>query len=236
MTCPVTVRLGVYALGAADEAECLLVESHLAACQSCRAELERMQPLPALLARVPASLIRADSPTASRLGRERAAEAIRVRRTRAGKPSAPMARARPVHMRGIAAVAATAALGAAAGFWFAQPGANQNPAKVAPATVTLSGANPVTHVRVRVMLSATSWGTSIRLQASGLPLNQTCRLIVRSRSGATEIAGTWQAWAGGPMTIPASAGWRPADIASLQVATASRNLVTVTRPVTGVQQ
>jgi hypothetical protein len=227
MTCPVNVRLGVYALGAADEAECLLVESHLAACQSCRAELQRLQPLPALLARVPASLIRADSPAATRLGREPAAQAIRVRRTRAEKPSAPMARARPGRWRGIAAVAAAAALGVAGGFWFAQPGASQPPAKVAPAAVTLSGANPVTHVRVSVTLSATSWGTSIRLQASGLPLNQTCRLIVRSRSGGTEIAGTWQAWAGGPMTIPASAGWRPADIASFQLATASRNLVTV---------
>ncbi len=227
MTCPVNVRLGVYALGAADEAECLLVESHLAACQSCRAELQRLQPLPALLARVPASLIRADSPAATRLGREPAAQAIRVRRTRAEKPSAPMARARPGRWRGIAAVAAAAALGVAGGFWFAQPGASQPPAKVAPAAVTLSGANPVTHVRVSVTLSATSWGTSIRLQASGLPLNQTCRLIVRSRSGGTEIAGTWQAWAGGPMTIPASTGWRPADIASFQLATASRNLVTV---------
>jgi hypothetical protein len=227
MTCPVTERLGVYALGAADEAECLLVESHLAACQSCRAELERLQPLPALLARVPASLIGTDSPT-SRFGRERAAQASRVRRTRTGKPSAPTARGWPVRWRGLAAVAAAAALGVSGGFWFAQPGVSRPTAKVAPATVTLSGANPVTHVRVSVMLSATSWGTSIRLRASGLPLNQTCRLIVRSRSGATEIAGTWQAWAGGPMTIPASAAWRPADIASLQLATASRNLVTVT--------
>jgi len=139
-----------------------------------------------------------------------------------------MTRVRAGRWRGIAAVAAAAALGAAGGFWFAQPEASQPAAKVAPGTVTLSGANPVTHVRVSVMLSATSWGTSIRLQASGLPLNQTCRLIVRSRSGETEIAGTWQAWAGGPVTIPASAAWRPADIASLQLATASRNLVSVT--------
>jgi len=228
MTCPVTVRLGVYALGAADEAECLLIESHLPACQSCRAELERLQPLPALLARVPASLIRADSPAASRRGPERVAQAFRARRTRAGKPPAAMDRARPVRWRGIAAVAAAAAVGAAGGFWFAQPGANQPTAKVAPATVTLSGANPVTHVRVSVRLSATSWGTSIRLEAAGLPLNQTCWLIVRSRSGGSEIAGTWQAWARRPMTIPASAAWRLADIASLQVTTASRNLVTVT--------
>ena len=37
MTCPVTVRLGVYALGAADAAERMLVESHLVTCRACRA-------------------------------------------------------------------------------------------------------------------------------------------------------------------------------------------------------
>jgi anti-sigma factor RsiW len=46
MTCPVTVRLGVYALGAADAAERVLVESHLSTCQECRAELARLAPLP----------------------------------------------------------------------------------------------------------------------------------------------------------------------------------------------
>ena len=94
--------------------------------------------------------------------------------------------------------------------------------------ITLSGANPATHVRVTVALTGTSWGTSIRLLAWGLPLNQPCRLIVRSRTGGTEVTGVWDAWSAGPVSIPASAAWRPADISSLQVATTSRNLVTVT--------
>ena len=55
-----------------------------------------------------------------------------------------------------------------------------------------------------------------------------CRLIVRSRAGATEITGVWDAWRTGPVTVPASAGWLPSDIASLQVATTTRNLVTIT--------
>ena len=63
---------------------------------------------------------------------------------------------------------------------------------------------------------------------NGLPLNVPCRLIVRSRAGATEITGVWDAWRTGPVTVPASAGWLPSDIASLQVATTTRNLVTIT--------
>jgi hypothetical protein len=119
-------------------------------------------------------------------------------------------------------------LGAAGGLWLAQPGASQKAANSPPAAITLAGANPVTHVHVTVTLTATSWGTSIRLLARGLPLNQPCRLIVRSRTGGTEVTGAWDAWRAGPISVPASAAWRPADIATLQVATPSRNLLTLT--------
>jgi hypothetical protein len=105
---------------------------------------------------------------------------------------------------------------------------------VAAPAITVSGANPATHVRATVSLTGTSWGTSIQLVASGLPLNVPCRLIVHSRSGGTEVTGVWDAWSEGSVTIPASAGWRPGDIASLQVATAAKTLVTISvgRPAT----
>jgi hypothetical protein len=225
MTCPITVRLGVYALGAAGPAERVLVESHLNTCQACRAELDRLEPLPGLLARVPADLVRAEPPPASRPAHAPAGG----RATRGGSRPAGKARAGAGRWRNVAAVAAAAAaLGVAGGFWLSEPGASRPAAGPPPAAVTVSGGNPATHVRVTATLTPTSWGTSIRLRASGLPLNQPCRLIVRSRSGATEVAGVWDAWRTGPVSIPASAGWRLADIASLQVATTSRSLVTVT--------
>ena len=223
MTCPITVRLGVYALGAADAAERVLVETHLATCPACRVELARLEPLSGLLARVPVSLLRADPAPARLRGR-----APGARITRTGTAAGRKARAAAGRWRSVASVAVAAALGAAGGFWLAQPGASQPAANSLPAAITLSGANPATHVRVTVALTGTSWGTSIRLLAWGLPLNQPCRLIVRSRTGETEVTGVWDAWSAGPVSVPASAGWRPADISSLQVATTSRNLVTVT--------
>jgi hypothetical protein len=93
--------------------------------------------------------------------------------------------------------------------------------------MTVSGANPAAHVRAVAALTATSWGTSIRLRVSGLPLNVHCWLVVRSRSGQSEVAGVWDAWSPGPVTVSASAAWRPSDIASLQVQTATRSLVTI---------
>jgi hypothetical protein len=220
MSCPVTVRLGVYALGAADAAECLLVESHLAHCPGCRAELAQLAPLPALLARVPAELLRGDA-----ADREPGFPAARIIRAAHSRHDRVPGRRR----RGVFGMAAAAAvvLGLAGGIWLARPGATQPAGNSARAARTLSGANRVTHVRMTATLTRTSWGTSIRLVAWGLPRDEPCRLIVRSDDGATEVAGGWDAWRAGPVTVPVSVAWRPADIASLQVATASRTLVTV---------
>jgi hypothetical protein len=223
MTCPITVRLGVYAIGAADAAERMLVESHLTTCPECRAELACLQPLPRLLARVPSSLVQAGSMPA---GLHTHSPLARI--AQRGKPPAGNsrdARAPARIWRSVIGVAAAAAA-AAAGYSLAQPGTSQ-PAARPPASITLSSADPVTHVRVTVTLTGTSWGTSIRLLVWGLPLNQPCRLIVRSLADGTEVAGAWDAWRAGPISVPASAAWRPADISSLQVATMSQNLVTV---------
>jgi hypothetical protein len=226
MTCPMTVHLGVYALGAADAQERMLVESHLITCPGCRAELARLRPLPGLLARVPVSLLADNPPPAGLPGHAVAAgHSVPAGRSAPGRVLAwpgwtvrPWAR----RWRAVLGAAAVAAVGTAGGFWIAQPGASPP-----PAAIRLSGANPVTHARITVTLTGTSWGTSIRLVARGLPLNEPCRLIVRSRTGGTEVTGVWDAWRAGPVSIPASAGWRPADIASVRVATANRNLVTV---------
>jgi hypothetical protein len=228
MTCPITVRLGVYALGVADAAERVLIEPHLETCQACRVEWERLEPLPGLLARVPVSLLRTASPPASLDGCASIALTARP-----GNAPARKARTRAGRWRSVAGVAAAVALGAAGGSWFARPGVSQpgasQPAVNSPhAAITLSGTNPVTHVRVTLTMTGTSWGTSIRLLARGLPLNQPCRLIVRSRTGGTEVTGAWDAWRAGPVSVPASVAWRPADISSLQVATTSRSLVTIT--------
>jgi anti-sigma factor RsiW len=219
MSCPMTVRLGVYALGSADQAERELIESHLPTCRACRVELEYLEPLHRLLTRVPERLIRRD------LAPEHG-PVVPVH----GTASAPahQKRATGGRWRGVVGAVAAGIMIGGAGVWLAQQFASQPAPAPTPAAVTLSGANPATHVRVTMSLTRTSWGTAIRLQASGLPLNQTCRLIVHSRTGGSQVAGTWDAWSTGPVSIPASAGWFPADISSLEVATATRDLLTVT--------
>jgi hypothetical protein len=206
MTCQMMMSLGVYVLGAADAHERARVEEHLPGCPACRAELARLRPLPGLLASVPVDM---------RAGQRQPGTARQPARvSRPGRPRRPW--------RAAAAVCAAAAAGVAGGWWLAPVGTGEP-----PAAVTLSAANPATHVSATAALTATSWGTSIQLQLRGLPLNVQCRLIVRSRTGAAEVAGVWDAWQAGPVTVPASAGWLPSDIASLQVAAGGKTLVII---------
>jgi hypothetical protein len=201
------MSLGVYVLGAADDEERRRVEAHLPTCPACRGELTRLAPLNGLLAAVPAELMgdgRAPSPATPRLRPAR-------ERSRSGGA-----------WRIVVAACLAAIAGAVAGFSLAPA-----PAGPRPATVTIAGSNPALHMSATAALTATSWGTLIELRLSGLPLNVPCRLIVRSRAGASEVSGVWAAWRKGPISVPASADWRLADIASLQIVTATRDLVTI---------
>jgi predicted anti-sigma-YlaC factor YlaD len=204
MTCPMMMSLGVYVLGAADNAERRRLEAHLPGCQECQMELRRLAPLPGLLAGLPESF------------RDATPSPVRP----AGQPRrAPMhGRAR---RRWAAAAAACLAAGVSGGLWLLGAAGSQATA------LTLTGTNPATHVTATATLTATSWGSSIQLQVSELPENVECRLIVRSRNGGSEVSGAWDAWQKGPVSIPASASWLPSDIASLQVTTSAESLVTM---------
>ena len=225
MTCTMMMSLGVYVLGAADTAERQRLEAHLPTCPACRAELTRLAPLPGLLAGIPESMrdtARSPGRHPWSPGRQAQSPGRRARRSaRAVRP----ARALPhggARLRRAAWAGACLAAAVTAGFWLSSGSGGQH-----AAALTLAGTNPATHVSATATLTATSWGTSIQLQVRGLPENVECRLVVRSRTGRTEVSGVWDAWANGPVSIPASASWRPSDIASLQVSTTTKNLVTI---------
>jgi hypothetical protein len=205
MTCPMMMSLGVYVLGAADHAERRRLEAHLPGCQECLAELRRLAPLPGLLAGIPESV--------------RTVPLMPARR--AVPPRRAPARGRTRRHLAIAAAACLAAA-VAGGVWLSS-GSGGRPAT----TLTFAGTDSATHVSGTATVTATSWGSSIQLQVSGLPENVECRLVVRSVSGRTEVSGAWDAWAKGPASIPGSTSWLPSDIASLEVTTSAKRVVTM---------
>lgn len=233
MTCQMMMSLGVYVLGAGDAAERSRVEAHLSGCAECQAELTSLAALPGLLTSVPDDLRPAPRTAGAGSQTDGAASgavpgtdgAQRGRVVRHDGPDRP-ARLRGYFRRPLPAAATAASVAVAAGFAL---GYGLMPASTGhtAASESFTGVNPATHVVATAALTSTSWGTSIQLRLKGIPLNVECSLIARSRAGATEVTGVWDAWSKGPVSVPASAGWRIADIASLQVATGTKTLVTI---------
>jgi hypothetical protein len=215
MTCRTMLSLGVYVLGAGDAEERRQVQAHLPTCRVCQDQLERLAPLPGLLADVP--------PSMRPITDIRPVAGIRPGE---GRPSAIRRCVGRQWLRAAAAVCLAAAAGILTGLWLAPA----STAHQAAATIVLTGSNQASHITATARLTATSWGTSIELRLSGLPLNVVCRLIVRSRAGTTEVGGVWDAWRDESIDVPASVAWRPSGIASLEVLTATRKLVTINAP------
>lgn len=214
MTCQVMPSLGPYVLGAADTEKRQFIEGHIADCLICQDELLRLAPLPGLLSRLPADMVPEGAP----------ADRIVVPPAPRGAQRRPGPRLRARPWRAAAAFAAAAAVGLAGGFALAHRDTGRPPP---PPTITFSGVNPASHVQATAALTATSWGTSIELVLRGVPLNVQCRLVAHSRGGGTEVTGMWSAWKEGPFSVPASAAWKPSDITSLQVVSATGSLVTM---------
>jgi hypothetical protein len=62
MTCPETMSIGAYVLGALEASERRVVEDHLVTCTACREALLQFAHLPGLLHAVPVEEIEADQP------------------------------------------------------------------------------------------------------------------------------------------------------------------------------
>jgi Putative zinc-finger len=191
-------ELGVYLLGAVEPARRPVVESHLAACDSCRAELTGLAGLPSLLRRVPADVV-------ARLAADDPGQVI---------PEPPLdgLLARIGHIRrrrnllamAAAVVAAIAAASAVRGLHDATA---HPPAAVAPArTVTVQAANPETGTWAAVRYTAQQWGTELEVRITGVTAGTRCQLLVTGPEGQVISAGGWD------FSADSQATWYPASV------------------------
>lgn len=167
-------RLGAYVLGALDPDERLEVEHHLDDCDPCRDELARLSPLPPLLDRLSTEEVAAGSldPPAelldrvlARIERERRRDRRRLRR-----------------WQGLAAAGLAAA---ALVLWAPWQGGGSTDALIAPAQPVAAA------VEGEAALMAWEWGTTVRLDVSGLPARDGYVLWAVADDGRREQAGTW---------------------------------------------
>lgn len=214
--------LGAYVLGALDERETREVDAHLAACPNCREYVDELRELSNALGEVPPEAFLDGPPEDGDLVLQRT-----LRQVRAEKESGVRARRLLVSAAAVVAVAIALGGGVLLGKGNGQSApvalppqsTGQPPTTTAVAgTKEMSGSSNGASLYVTVT-PAVGW---VRVNASvtGIPAGQKCQLVVVSKSGQTEVAGSWlvtQKGATKGTNLDGAALIPPDQVASVQV-------------------
>jgi anti-sigma factor RsiW len=218
-----TEALGAYVLGALDDQETAEVREHLAQCAECRTELDMVSAIRETLNEVPPEAFLDGPPDGGDLLLQRTLREMRRERNTSK-------RGRWVVGSAAAAVAVALALGG--GVLLGQNGnANQNTASPGPTVAPpATGATAVpgttvvsgTSADARLTATITPAAGWVRVNASvmGIPAGQRCELIVVSRSGDRQVAGSWLVstkLAANGVNLDGSALVAPDQIAAIEV-------------------
>jgi hypothetical protein len=216
MTCPQTMAIGAYVLGALDVEERRATEQHLATCESCREALLQFAHLPGLLHTVPLEDIQSEEPEPTPPFQVPA----RRRRPARRLPRTPPVRRTP--RRTLLAMAAIVVI-AVAGLLGWQTLDDDAP----QASVTWTATDSID---VAAKLTGQPWGTDIQLRMADLRPGQHCRLVIHARNGDMETSGWWATTSTYRADVPASTSIPLTDIDRLEVVTAGGTVLsTLTR-------
>jgi len=220
MRCEHAEQDGAYVLGALSPAERLDFERHLATCEECARSVRELAGLPGLLSRVDVAVLEEPSdaaapPVPDALLTNLVREVSRTQRRR----------------RFVTAGLAAAAILAIAALAFSalrNHDAAQPPAAAATPALVMTPVGDVP-VHARLALEPVTWGTKLELACtyapdagwSTGPRAPTYSLLVHTRDGRTETVGTWRSVEGRTMHLDAATAAKRADIASVEVRTAS---------------
>lgn len=218
MRCPETRSIGAYLLGSLDPAEHLELEQHITECAICRQELVEVAHLPGLLHRL--TLEDVSPQTAAQSPMPGATASI-------DPPSLPDATTAITSARSwlrrhltrsrTGLVAAIIGMVLIAGAMacrelLAEPGQ-----QASSGVTTWSATNAAGGIDTTARLASQPWGTDIRLRMEDLPPGQTCKLVVRARTGPAETAGWWSTNYEAQLTVPASTSIPLSDIDRVDV-------------------
>jgi hypothetical protein len=197
-----TLSLGAYLLGALEPEERRQVREHLSACAACAAEYADLKDLPAVLDRVTLEDLHAPpvSPSPDLFDRVASAAAAEDRRVR---------------RRWLLVAAAVAALlfgGIGTIVWV-----NQD--------TTQSVVAGDVHVTVRTQADDSGNGTILDVNATGLPPQSNCYLVVIDEDGGRHDAGSWMVDYEGDASYR---GWAPvpqSEVADLEMRDDDGNVI-----------
>jgi hypothetical protein len=183
--------LGAYVLGALDEREANAVAAHLAGCPECRAQADELLELKDALGEVPPETFLDGPPEGGDLVLQRT-----LRQVRAEKESGLRTRGLLVGAAAVVAVAVALGGGVLLGKSnTATTVALPAPALTPPASPAVPGTEHMSGVqggrRLDVTITPAAGWVRVNASVSGIAEGQKCKLMVVSKSGQSEVAGTW---------------------------------------------
>lgn len=247
MNDPWRIDAEAYVLGALDEPERSAFEQHLRECADCRAAVEEVGPLPALLDLVPPDLV------------DRIADADPLTAAVPGPPVAPVpesvlagalwaARRREARRRRRVVLAGALAAAAAVVLALvlpASPVALTRHGTAEPQVVAMQAVEP-SAITASVALEEVAWGTKIELtctyagdpattgaggpQPSSYRTTATYALVVVGTDRSTQQVATWAAVPGRTITVPAGTSLAVAAIDSIELVSADGTALLSARP------
>lgn len=211
MSCPHAVDVGAYVVDALEPAERQRLTAHLPTCTVCTAELRDLEPLPALLALVPAPADGDPPPVPSELAYRR------LHRSATGAHPARH-RAPASRRRWLLVAAAVVVLGAGGAAGVVATSGPQPP-------TTVSASAGALHVQASI--TPVDAGSRIALTLDGVPEGQQCELRVQAGDGHWETASRWTADYEGTAHVTGTVRIAPDDLKELVVRTLDgRTLIT----------
>ncbi|WP_422934299.1 anti-sigma factor family protein [Sinomonas sp. P47F7] len=223
------LSLGAYLLGGLDADEARAVEEHLAACPECRAEIEELEVLPAMLDVVPAA---------------RAEELIEAPLAATAEPvpglllSKVSARRRTLRLRWAGALAGAAAAslagGLALGPVIAPALGREAPPTSAPSTTPTTTAPPAATyslnspegAHVDLALVRKGWGTELDLVCRGMPDGGVYSVWVVAADGTQEKAASWSSTGyEGRAALTGATSYQLAAIRTVEIRDAAQNTI-----------
>nr|WP_275889295.1 zf-HC2 domain-containing protein [Nakamurella flavida] len=200
--------LGAFALGRLDDRERTAVQAHLDGCADCRAELDEIAPVVAALAGLDADRVHAPAAPPPELGENILASVRTATRERN--------RSRWVRRAGGGALIAAALVGVFV------LGVNVRPVvPAAPPVIALQLQDVASGVQADAGLVRHTWGTELKLQASGLAAGGAYTVTFVREDGGTVPGGTFLGTGTATLTCSMNGALPLDDTAEVQITDAA---------------
>ncbi|SES48556.1 anti-sigma factor family protein [Actinokineospora terrae] len=217
-----TPLLGAYALGVLDDDERAAVQRHLADCAECRVELQALEEVRDMAGELPEEALLDGPPDDGDL--------LLARTLRQVRSEANASRNRSIAIAGVAAAVVLAAvlgtgvvIGRSTSTPVAQPTVTVGPTETQNAkTRFLSGSDPNTGARLTAKVVPAAGWVRLNVSVTGIPAGERCRVVVVSKDGTREEAGSWLVSPDGAQkgtNLDGAALIAPDDVGSVEIIT-----------------